>query len=58
MKQGSPFLRPEKMHVTTATPLEEALIGLCSPGAPSPSTAEELTLHSLTRWRMNRRATG
>lgn len=43
VKKGSPFRRPEKMQMTTATPLEEALIGLCIPGAPSPSTAEELT---------------
>lgn len=49
VKRGSPFLKPEKMQMTTAVPLEEALIGLCSAGAPSPSTAEELTLQSLTR---------
>lgn len=44
VKKGSPFLRPKKMQRATVTPLEEALIGLCSPGSPSPSTTEELTL--------------
>lgn len=63
VKRGSPFLRAEKMQMTTATPRGKALIGLCSSrcpphaprGAHSPSTAEELTLWSLTRWRLNSR---
>ena len=49
--------RQDEVQMTLATSLEEALIGFCLLGAPTPCTEEELTLQR-EGWRLGSRFMG